>query len=967
MKGVMFKSTVREIRQSFGRWMAILAIVALGVGFFSGLKVCKSAFLETGDTYLDKHKFYDYQLISTLGLEPCDVETINSADGVKLAEGSYSADVLITIKDEDSGSVGSKFMTVSENINTPNLIAGRMPQKGNECLGDSRYFAEDDIGKEILIDSSNKEDTLDMLTYDSYTITGLADSPLYLNFERGSSSIGDGSLSCFVMVPPSGFSSEVFTEIYVKLDKQAFIFSDEYKSIAEDAKEPLESALESCSQRRYDAIVDEAYEKLADAESELADRKSELEKAQSEIAQKESDLKEGQKLLDQGSSEYNEGVSRYNEEKEAAYGQLRLYYSSGAITEEQYLFQKSALDKQFDDAWKSLEASKAELSSKQAEIDSGLSQIADAKTELNDGRKKIADAEKELADAKKDISAIKYPDNYVLDRETNVGYVCFNNDTDIVEGIAKVFPMFFFLVAALVCMTTMSRMIEEQRTQIGVLKALGYSKNQVLSKYIFYSASSALIGGVGGFFAGTYIFTWVIWEAYKIMYGFSEVIFVFDWLTGGLALLAALICSVGTTLYACYHELSQVPAQLIRPKAPSAGKRIFLEKIPLIWNRLKFLQKVSVRNVFRYKKRFFMMILGICGCTALLITGFGIRDSIKNVVAMQYDEIYHVDYEVIFNHGLSQEEQSAFADGNREYIDQCLFIYSGSVDARVGGQIKSVNLVVCDKDNPIDKFIDLHNDKGKLQYPGDGEGIINSNLAHALGIKKGDSLTVYDSDQKALTVKVTGLCDNYVYNYLYINDSTYSSVWGTPEINTAFVIGKEAGEEDDILSLRHEAGAALMEAENVSSVSVTEDFKNRITNMMKSLDYIVALVIACAGALAFIVLYNLNNINITERIREIATIKVLGFYQRETAQYVFRENVVLTAIAAFVGLPLGHLLHRFVMEKIKIDLLSFDIHIAPLSYIIGILGTFLFAMIVNLVMRHKLDKISMAESLKSIE
>ncbi len=967
MKGVMFKSTIREIRQSFGRWFAILAIVALGVGFFSGLKVCKSAFLETGNTYLHKHNFYDYRLISTLGLEDCDVETVNSTDGVKTAEGSYSSDVLITIKDDDAGAVVSKFMAISEKINTPNLVAGKMPQRGNECLGDSRYFTKEDIGKEILIDSTNKEDTLDMLTYDSYTLTGLADSPLYLNFERGSSSIGDGSISSFVLIPQSGFSSDVFTEIYVKLDKEAFIFSDQYKSISEDAKEPLENALESCAQRRYDAIVDEAYAKVSDAESELADKKAQLQKAQSEISVNESDLKRGQQLLDEGLAEYNSGLSQYEKEKDAAYGQLQLYYSSGAITEEEYLFQKSALDLQFDSAWKTLEESKAQLDLKQSEINSGMAQIADAKSELADGRAKISDAEKKLTDAKKDINAIEYPDNYVLDRQTNVGYVCFDNDTGIVEGIAKVFPIFFFLVAALVCMTTMSRMIEEQRTQIGVLKALGYSRNQILSKYIFYSASSALIGGVGGFFAGTYIFTWVIWEAYKMMYGFSEVIFVFDWLLGGFALLAALICSVGTTLYACYHELSQVPAQLIRPKSPSAGKRIFLEKIPFVWNRLKFLQKVSVRNVFRYKKRFFMMILGICGCTALLITGLGIRDSIKNVVSMQYDEIYHVDYEVLFNHGLTPEDQSAFAEENKEYIEQCLFIYSGSVDARTGGQVKSVNLIVCDDDNPIDKFIDLHNDDGRLEYPGEGEGIINSNLAHTLGVKKGDSLTVYDSEQNALTVKITGLCDNYVYNYLYINDATYRSAWGAPEINTAFILGTQAAGEDDAELSRHEIGAALMDAESVSSVSVTEDFKARITNMMKSLDYVIALVVLCAGALAFIVLYNLTNINITERIREIATIKVLGFYQNETAQYVFRENITLTAISALVGLPLGCWLHRFVMEKIKIDLLSFDVHITLLSYVLGVLGTFVFAMIVNLVMRRKLNKISMAESLKSIE
>lgn len=965
MRNVMFKSANREIRQSLGRWFAILAIVALGVGFFSGLKVCKEAFLETGNQYLSEHSFFDYELISTLGLEEEDVNTIKETEGVEAAEGSYSADVLISFKDDDSGEVCSKFLTISENINTPNLVAGKMPKNDNECLGDARFFTEDDIGSEILISSSNKEDTLDMLSYDSYILTGIADSPLYLNFERGSSSIGDGSMSCFVLIPSGGFSSDVYTEVYVKLQQSAFIFSDEYDSISDNAEEPLEEALETCSQRRYDSIIEEAYDKVSDAEVLLSDKKAELANAQSEIASNEQSLNDAQKLLDDGRREYEAGVEKYHSEKTSAYEQLELYHSSGAMTEEQYLLQKSSLDQQFENAWSVLEASESELEAKQSEIDSGLARISDAKAELAEGQEKINEAEKELSDAKKEVNSIEYPDNYVLGRDTNTGYVCFDNDTSIVEGIAEVFPLFFFLVAALVCMTTMSRMIEEHRTQIGVLKALGYSRNQILGKYIFYSASSAFIGGVGGFFVGTYLFTWVIWEAYRMMYDFADVIIVFDWTLGGLALLAALICSVGTTLYACYHELSQVPAELIRPKAPASGKRIFFERISFVWNRLKFLQKVSIRNVFRYKKRFFMMILGICGCTALVVTGFGIQDSIKNVVSMQYDEIYHIDYEVTFNHAVNDEEKSEFLEENKDYVDECLFIHSSSVDARINEQIKSVNLIVCDDDNPIDDFIDLHNDSGKLSYPSEGEGIINDNLATTLGISVGDELTVYDSELNPLTVKIIGFCDNYVYNYLYINDATYRSAWGEPEINTAFVLSFH-GEDGKAIN-PHETGAALMEANNVSSVSVTEDFRNRINNMMKSLDYVIALVIICAGALAFIVLYNLTNINITERIREIATIKVLGFYPRETSQYVFRENIALTAISALVGLPLGTGLHRFVMDKIKIDLLSFDVHIAPLSYVLAVLLTFVFAMIVNWVMRFKLDKISMTESLKSIE
>lgn len=980
MKNIMFKSTLREIKDSFGRWFAIFAIIALGVGFFCGLKVCKSAFLETGNTYLDEHNFFDYQLISTLGLESEDVENMSKLSEVEYAEGSFSADVLVTEEGSDSGETVAKFLTVSDRINTPSLKAGRLPEAGNECLADPQIFTEDDIGKTINISSSNSSDTMDMLAYDTYTITGIADSPLYLNFERGSSSIGNGSISCFIMIPKEGFDSEIFTEIYVKLNGSAFIFSEEYEAISDMAEAPLTEALEKASERRYRSIVEDAEKQTDDARLQIEDSRKtliasekKLKASEAEIKNKEIELNEKQALINDGLSKYNSGVKEYNDKRDSAYSELEAYYKKGLITEEQYNYQKSVLDTEFAKSWETLQASKAQLDNSLTMLNEGQTSLNSAKNELanglqkiNDGKAELKKAEAELSDAEKEVDKIEYPDSYVLDRNTNIGYVCFDNDTNIVEGIAKVFPVFFFLVAALVCITTMSRMIEEQRTQIGVLKALGYNEKQIIGKYLFYSGSSAILGGILGFFAGTYIFTWVIWEAYKMMYEFSDVIFVFDWMTGLWALLAAIICSAGTTFYSCYHELACVPAELIRPKAPSSGKRILLERVGFIWQRLKFLQKVSIRNVFRYKKRFFMMILGICGCTALLVTGFGVRDSIKNVVSMQYDEIFHVDYEVTFSHDMSNDDCARFSDENSEYAEDCLFLYTGSVDARQNGLVKSVNLVVSDGDSDFEKFINLHNDDGPIEYPKDGQGVINSNLAENLNIKVGDSLTVYDSGMESLTVKITGLCDNYVYNYLYINESTYKSVWGEPEINSAYVRGIR-NDDGDLAGDPHEAGSSIMNSSNVSAVTVVQDFRNRIDNMMISLDYVVALIILSAAALAFIVLYNLTNINITERIREIATIKVLGFYPRETSSYVFRENIALTAIAAIVGLPLGKLLHAFAMSKIQVDLLSFDVHISLLSYILAVVGTFVFSEIINLVMRRKIDKISMTESLKSIE
>ncbi len=1019
MKNMMTTSTLREIRGSISRWIAILAIVALGVGFFTGLKVSKEAFILTGDEYIQENNLFDYQLISTLGFEDKNIDDISQVSGVKYAFGSRSKDAVVSVSGSDTGDVVAKVHTISDKINKPVLIAGSMPENDDECLVDSNYFSESDIGKTITIvstgsnsdsiedtddtyDTKDADDTNDIFAYKEYKITGIARSPLYLNFERGSTSLGNGTVAFFLLIPEDGWNMDYYTEMYVDIDDSGQIFSNEYEDAVEAMKDPLTLALETSSNDRYDEIIGEAYEKLADAEKELADAEKELADGEKELAANEIKLQDGerelreneQKLenarndLEQAKSDYEDGVAKYNQEKEDTYAQLdqlkaELTQVEGTPYYEQYLAQyedaKLQADQQFAAAWAELEAARIQIEDGEKEISDGLNEIetakkdiaqgkaelADGKQEIEDGKQKIADAQEELDDARDEIDDIENPDTYVLDRTTNIGYVCFENDTDIVAGLAKVFPVFFFLVAALVVMTTMTRMVDEQRTQIGVLKALGYSKGKILFKYLFYSVSGAILGGFGGFIIGSYLFPWVIWQAYDMMYGFAELVFCFNWTIGILSILAALICAVGATLYSCNKELSEVPAQLIRPKAPALGKRILLEHIHFIWDRLKFLHKVSMRNIFRYKKRFFMMVLGICGCTALLVTGLGISDSIKNVVSSQYDEIYHIDYTVTFDKDINEDEKEEFLQENSEVVSDALFLYTISVDAHANGMIKSINMVVCKSDDPIHKFIDLHDDNGPIEFPEKGKCIINDNLANQMGLALGDTITVFDSDMNEMEVEIAALCENYVYNYIYINDETYEEFFGALQTNSAFVIGM--ADEEGVIENPHEDGAFIMNADNVASVSITSDFRERIANTMKSLDYVITLVVACAGALAFIVLYNLTNINITERIREIATIKVLGFYPNETSSYVFRENLVLTAISALVGLPLGKWLHNFVMSQINIDMLSFDVHIETLSYILAVIITFAFASIVNFAMYFKLNKISMTESLKSIE
>lgn len=550
----------------------------------------------------------------------------------------------------------------------------------------------------------------------------------------------------------------------------------------------------------------------------------------------------------------------------------------------------------------------------------------------------------------------------MLGRDKNIGYACFESDSDIVEGISNVFPIFFFLVAALVCITTMTRMVEEQRTQIGILKALGYSEGTIMGKYLFYSGSAAVLGCGIGFLLGSYIFPVVIWSAYRIMYRLGDIRIILDWKLGLISLIVSILCSMGTTIATCRYELTSVAAELMRPKAPKSGKRIILERIPFLWNRMKFLRKVSARNIFRYKQRFYMMVFGIGGCTALLLTGFGIKDSIKSITYNQFDEIQINDMSVVFNDPWYEMDNSDFEEIMAENAERYTLVFEESTDLTKGDKSKSLTLVIPEKAEDISSFLNLHTTRDvPIAFPGKGEVVLTEKLADKCGAGIGDMVTLQDDDMNTLELKVSGISENYVYNYAYISPETWMEQIGSaPEYKSAYINVKE---EKDV----HSVSAAVMNCDGVASVTVNADMKVRFSSMMKSLDYVVLLIIGCAGSLAFIVLYNLTNINITERLREIATIKVLGFYRRETASYVFRENLVLTGIGAGVGLIMGRYLHQFVMYNIDIDMIAFDVHIAPLSVLYSIVLTFVFAGIVDWAMNKKLDGINMAESMKSVE
>lgn len=888
------KNIRRTIGKSKGRFFAIMAIIALGVGFFAGLKVTKPGMIKTADSYLRDYKFYDFRVLSTYGFDEDEIEAMQSQDEVITAEGAVYEDFIYVGK--DGTEMVMKANSLTEQVNTLELRAGRMPQAADECVLDAYQFDESMIGEQITISDSNSDEVKDSFAYDSYTVVGMVNSPVYINMERGTTSLGSGRISAFVYIEPEGFCFDYYKEMYVLCQDSYDIYTDAYEDYIDEVSGDIEDAAKQAADDRYDDLQAEIQQEYDDAVAEIEDA-----------------------VTEEVTAQVTEQV------KEQMYAQMK----QTGLTE-------PMIDAMFESG---------QITLPQDTIDETAGPIIEEKvTELVD--------EIELPD-------LEEPEVYVFDRSSNTGYMCYDNDTNIVDGVARVFPIFFFLIAALVCSTTMTRMVDDERGQIGTLRALGYSNAAIISKYMIYSGTSAIIGCVAGFVGGSYLFPYVIWSAYRMLYDFGDGLqYYFSVPLLLICIVVSLVCSMGTTYFACKNELRCMPAELIRPKAPAAGKRILMEHIGFLWKRMKFLHKVTARNVFRFKKRMLMMIVGIAGCTALVLTGLGVRDSVVNLAEFQYGDIDTHDLEVIFSDTIRSDDEEMIND--MEGVTGSASLYKTSVEYHTDDAVKTVYVVAAEPDS-LDGYMHFELMEGEKSYPDYGEIFLSEKIAEIAEVQAGDSITFTDSDAGEVTLTVGGVYENYVWHYAYMTPETYEDYFEKEyEPNTMYVNTK-----DDETAFA--VGAKLRKEDGIMSVMVVPEMKERVENMMSMMNAVVWLVIGSAGALAFIVLFNLSNINITERQREIATIKVLGFYPRETGAYVFRENLVLTLMGIAVGLPLGILLHRFVMQQIQVDMVAFKVTIMPVSYLLSVVIVLLFLKVVDVVMRRKIDHIDMAESLKSIE
>lgn len=881
MKKALMKDTIKEITHNFKRFISMLLIVLLGVGFFAGIKATSPDMKKTLDKYFDEQNVMDIQLLSTLGLTKSDIEELKKVEGVEQVEGGYSSDAIVKGNEKE---VVVKLMSLPITINQVTVVEGRLPENEKECVVEPLFLTGTNyqIGDTITIEVEDIQDDEGeekaLLKQKEVEIVGTVRSPLYISSDRGTTKLGSGKINYYIYTTLENVNTDIRTVAYLTVDdgRKLKTYGDQYEDIVEKIEDKIEEISEERRQARYQEIYDKANSKIEDAQKELDEQK---------------------KILNQFIAMYGENLP----------------------------------------------------------------------TDMLKQKQLLEEAEKDIEVSKEKLADIKKPDWYILNRNQNVGYVSYLQETDRIANISKVFPVVFFVVAALISLTSMTRMVEEQRVQIGTLKGLGYGKVQIASKYIIYATLATVIGGIIGMTIGFYLIPNIICDMYGMMYTLPEAILEFNTQYAVVGMLVACFCTVGATIYSCLKALVHTPASLMRPKAPKPGKRVFLEKIPFIWKHLNFTKKVTARNIFRYKKRFLMTIIGIAGCTSLIVAGFGLRDAVSDMIPSQYGNVFKYNLQITLKDNLKAKDIQKACEKieSNKTIKNTIKANMQSIELVKNDNNQSIQLIVPEDVESLHDFIQLENRKTKESYTLNTNGvIITEKLATLLDIKKEDSITIKNADDVEAQVKVEGIAENYLQHYIYMSSELYQQLYQEEmKPNTVFAITDNMAEEqEDVLGKE-----ILSDKEAISSIVFTSMTKDIFAKVMDKMTVVVWILIIAAGLLAFVVLYNLSNANISERIRELATIKVLGFYDKEVYDYVGKETIILTILGILFGLLGGTFLTTFIIKTCELDAFMFNPEIKVTSYLYGIIITFVFASIVNITTYFALKKINMIESLKSVE
>ena len=987
-------------------------IIFLGAAVFSGLRNTPYTMAASADAYLNSHNYADLTYIATLGFSDEDVTKVRKLKGVKKVVPCYQFDALFAHKDGKSGvTVYSQEKYEKSMLDRPELLKGRYPKKENECIIDvnlGKYNYK--MGHTIELSNDNGTKT--------YKIVGIVNDPRYIsNVDRGTNTLGDGTNSGFVEVLNEGArelglnkkvaelrnNDHLYTSLLVDVEgtEKYNMFTSDYDNLIETVNTRVKSTLSEEMSDQYDQLTGNMQSQLDDAkrqyEEGYQEYKRNLDSFNSQISQGKIKLAEARIQFYEQKKIYLKKAAQVSNATQQAYNEtkkidqeIKVLHDSikdtlGNIKDKdsaQDAFKKILNDLnenlnnfnnklqgvgqllegriQLEKAQSKLDEAEAELNIQQSKLEVTEN---NAKVQLDAAKEQLDGAKAQIDQAQQQLNQIPKGVLYSLTKNENVGIASYESYKQAIASIAEVFPLIFFLVAALVSLTTMTRMIEEQRSYCGTLRALGYSKQDVIMQYIVYAFLATFFACILGILAGNQVFPRIIYFLFKyLMYGMNQsTVLVQKW---SISLVTVLI-SVGVTLLAtlsvCLQELVSTPSVLMRPKAPKAGKRILMERIPFIWKRLNFNQKVTMRNLFRYKKRFWMSVIGIAGCTALIMLGFGVKNSCSKIIPSQYVEVYKYDALIKLNSNIEDIKKVENEIKRIEGVHNLTGAYRQNVTVLGNSEDYYSTMIVYDNADEIKSFINFKDYKTKKKIILSDDGVvISQKLAEKLGVKKGENMT-FSYDNTKYTVKVSNIVEHYVNHQVYMSKTFYENLTGMKSSASILYVDMNT-KKSNIKTLKN-----YLDHHDIGSMERLTATLDEFQQRMSSLNIIVAILSGCAALLCFIVLYNLTNINIGERKGEIATIKVLGFRRKEYCDYIFRENIILSLIGASFGMFFGYFLHRFVVLTVEMDNMLF-IRTMPLYiYLIAFGMTVGFTIIINLAMRHILDQVDMVESLKSIE
>ena len=909
-----------------------MAIIALGVGFFAGIKATSPSMYSLAETYYSENKLMDYRVISAVGFTEDDISEIEKLDGVESVMPSYYYDASLSA--DEGGqlihliSVPKKYKKNDE-LNTLVTLEGKLPEKTDEIavegvgFNGSSHQTGDTIKFAELAGDAKVSDSLKSL---SYKVVGKVQSPLYISYQRGKTNIGDGKLDEYMYINSSSFKIEKYNEVYIKADfsDKYSPFSDEYDDKSDELKKEIEKVAES----RTKVFKTETLKKARD----------ELEKGKKEYAKQKFDT---EKKLAKAKKEIDESEAALSAQAalaETAYAAQADYGNANQLLAQ-------------------LEAGKAEYEKNKKEADKKL---AEAEKKLKDGEKELKKTENKLNSMSKSVW-------YVRNRDDNPGYDTFTQNADRLDAVASVFPLFFLLVAILVCVTTMTRLIEEKRTEIATFKALGYGNASIIAKFVIYSLIAGVTGSVIGTAIGVATLPFIIYNAYKIMYYIGDITLVLNVPIILMGILAAILCTTAVSIIVCAKSLRLKPAQAMRPKAPKPGKRILLERITPLWKHMSFTAKLTARNLFRYKARLCMTVIGVAGCTALIVAAFGLLNSFDPLTEVQFGEVFHYDAVVVPKDGGSEKQLDYLVKKAEkdEDVKRAMLCMQEEITIDAHGKHYSAPLTinVFSDTAHFDEIVHLQERESKNPLTLDDSGVmINEKYAATNKLKVGDTVKIKGKIGTA-EAKIAGIYEQYINNYLYMTPKLYHELFKKQPVYNMLCVSLDEAKGD-----RADNFSSQMLSDNrIVAVTFMAEKITEFKNMLNSLNMVVLVMIVCAAALAFVVLYNLTNINIAERVREIATFKVLGFYNRETSSFIYKENIILTLMGIAVGLGLGILLTGFIVRTVEIDNVMFGREIYFTSYLYATGLTMLFSLLVNGVMSFKIKAVNMVESLKSVE